>query len=597
MTSKVFRKKPLRATTVSRSTMAIPPAKSREQAGHPRSGSGSPETNGQASAASSGFPVGPPRRNLKSDDLLIELDLIRSSPWQQRGEESAEELRGLADSLLAHGLIQAVVVRPVPDSLGGSYELLAGHRRLAAARLAGWSEIRASIQEATDDQAREIVLLENLQRKDLNAIEEAHGFEQILNAAGGPTQVELAKRLGVTQGHISNRLRLLKLPAALKDYVISGEMSPSTARDLVAVADVPAVTEGIIKAYKAAKKFRKTVTMAELLEDKYNGFGRIIEETTRPVDRSTEYVRELGRSVPAFTPTPQQRAELDIREFDVRFGKPGTKEPRACNAKLWDELQKAHFAALVAKEGKKKGKAPAATGGKPLTAAQQKAAAEEEKRKRAERRGQLARRRKTIAVDRLRYLISRRVQEATGETEILLELLLKAATNGWASSYSARHVDKALAEFKAAPVATRSTVFLDEIFWNSIEDCPSQIVWENKVREVAEFLGIDLAAAWAADQMGPLTEAWWNAHDREELELIAFNHGFTPEPKQPPKKGQLVKWFLNRPIGTLPVPAELAGKKGKRNTEGTKAACKEKECRSHTHIAGRYRSDWRKGSL
>ena len=179
--------------------------------------------------------AGLPRRNgdprPETAEQEIPLSAIADSPFQVRRDFG--DLEGLTNSLVADGLLQAIVVRPKPAKAGTpaagtpAYELLAGHRRCAAARAAGWKTIRARIMEADDQKAEEIVVIENLMREDLNEIEEARGFEAMLRRPG-MTETELAKRLHVSQPHVANRLRMLKAPKPFQEAVISAKYPPAT---------------------------------------------------------------------------------------------------------------------------------------------------------------------------------------------------------------------------------------------------------------------------------------------------------------------------------------------------------------------------------
>ena len=127
----------------------------------------------------------------------------------------------LAESITAHGLLQPVVVRRVEDG----YQLIAGERRLRAARLAGWIEVPVKIVEADDRQTAELAIVENLQRKDLNALEKAASFQRYLEQYGC-TQEDLAGRLKLDRSTIANLIRLLELPAAVQDALRRGKITP-----------------------------------------------------------------------------------------------------------------------------------------------------------------------------------------------------------------------------------------------------------------------------------------------------------------------------------------------------------------------------------
>ena len=141
--------------------------------------------------------------------LKLPIDSIQHNPHQPRQDFDADELQRLADSITSHGLLQPVVVRPWE----GGYQLIAGERRLRAARLAGWTEVPVTIVEADERQTAELAIVENLQRKDLNALEKAASFQRYLDQYGG-TQEELAGRLKLDRSTIANLIRLLELPGA-----------------------------------------------------------------------------------------------------------------------------------------------------------------------------------------------------------------------------------------------------------------------------------------------------------------------------------------------------------------------------------------------
>ncbi|MGA2035790.1 MAG: hypothetical protein ABSG68_26375, partial [Thermoguttaceae bacterium] len=173
---------------------------------------------------------------------------------------------------------------------------------------------------------------------------------------------------------------------------------------------------------------------------------------------------------------------------------------------------------------------------------------------------QLARRRKSLLVQRLKHLVAGRVLDAATTDAQLIELLSIAALKGWAEGYKAQHVHDALGKLKGASVRERAQRLLAECFWNSADSRPSEIVWENsgQVQKVARILGVDPLAAWKADQLGPLTAAWWGAHEKSELAAIAQNKGLSVGPET--KKSALIAWLSAQ---SLPPPPGLAlGKKG-----------------------------------
>lgn len=162
----------------------------------------------------------------------IPLALIDASPWQPRRNFDEEKLAALAESLREQGLVQPVVVR----RKGGRYELVAGERRFRAAGRLGWETLRACVMDATDSRMRELALVENLQRDDLGPIETALAY-QALQTDPGLTHEQIAKRLGISRAAVTNTLRLLDLPAAVRDLVDAGRLSAGHARAILALPD------------------------------------------------------------------------------------------------------------------------------------------------------------------------------------------------------------------------------------------------------------------------------------------------------------------------------------------------------------------------
>lgn len=162
----------------------------------------------------------------------IPLDRIRPNPYQPRREFREEDLVQLEASLQATGLLQPITVRPVGDK----YELIAGERRLRAASRLGWSEIPAVVKELDDRTTLTLALVENLQRTDLNAIEEAEGFNRLI-AEFGLTQQEVASTVGKDRSTVANSLRLLSLPASIRRMVQDAQLSAGHARALLGLPD------------------------------------------------------------------------------------------------------------------------------------------------------------------------------------------------------------------------------------------------------------------------------------------------------------------------------------------------------------------------
>ena len=165
---------------------------------------------------------------------LLPLQRVEPNPDQPRRDFNEEELQALADSIATHGMLQPLTVREISGS--EYYQIIAGERRWRAARLAGLTEVPALVVEADDRKAMELALIENLQRQDLNPVEEALGYQSLLSDYG-LTQEEAAQRVGKSRPAVANALRLLNLDEDLLALVRSGKLSPGHARAVLSVKD------------------------------------------------------------------------------------------------------------------------------------------------------------------------------------------------------------------------------------------------------------------------------------------------------------------------------------------------------------------------
>ena len=167
--------------------------------------------------------------NLESSNL-IETSLLQANPYQPRAEFDNEEIRTLSDSIRRQGLLQPVVVRPA----GSFYQIVAGERRWRAAKMAGLDRIPVVVREVDDRKMLELALVENLQRRDLNPIEKARAFRQLMQLNNW-TQEELADSVGLGRPTVANFMRLLELPAEVQEAVSRGTISMGHARALLAI--------------------------------------------------------------------------------------------------------------------------------------------------------------------------------------------------------------------------------------------------------------------------------------------------------------------------------------------------------------------------
>ena len=187
------------------------------------------------------------RENTMTNDLIpnvkemngiivqrISIDKIRANRYQPRQEFDESALDELKDSIVQHGILQPILLRQLPDDQG--YELVAGERRFRAAKLAGLPDVPALVRPLSDAASTEIALIENLQREDLNAIEEASAYQNLLQNFA-LTQEALAERVGRSRSHIANMMRLLKLDPHVQEYLANGSLTMGQARPLIVLTD------------------------------------------------------------------------------------------------------------------------------------------------------------------------------------------------------------------------------------------------------------------------------------------------------------------------------------------------------------------------
>ena len=202
----------------------------------------------------------------KNDITMIKLDEIRSNPYQPRKTFNEESLRELAVSIKEYGVVQPVIVK---KSIRG-YELIAGERRCKASRLAGLTEVPAIIKDFTDQEMMEIALIENIQREDLNPIDEAKSVMNIIKIRE-MTQEEFANKFGKSRSYITNLLGLLKLPDNIQKMVINKEISASHARTLSKLDDevqIETIANRIINEKLNVRELENIVNNKEIVKRK-----------------------------------------------------------------------------------------------------------------------------------------------------------------------------------------------------------------------------------------------------------------------------------------------------------------------------------------
>lgn len=206
-------------------------------------------------------------------DLMIPVEKLVPNPLQPRRDFPGAALNDLADSLRQKGVIQPLIVRPI--ALTDQFEIVAGERRWRAAQIAQLHELPVIVRELDDTEVLEIAIIENIQRADLNAMEEALGFRQLMDRFGH-TQEKLAEALSKSRSHIANLLRLLSLPEDVQAFVRDGKISAGHARALITSPDPSALARRVIEqglSVRETERLAKAVA-GKQLKAKLSGPGR-----------------------------------------------------------------------------------------------------------------------------------------------------------------------------------------------------------------------------------------------------------------------------------------------------------------------------------
>jgi len=254
--------------------------------------------------------------------LEIPLDAIERNPFQTRVQFDDKLLTELAESIKANGVIQPVLVRPLPN---GRYQLIAGERRWLASQKAGKSTIPAILRQVSDEQAMEITIVENLQRADLNPIEQARAFDR-LGREFGMTQEQMAHRTGKDRASVANYLRLLKLPESIQSKVASGALSYSHARVLLSLEHPEDIERAAAKILSLSLSVRQAETYVQGLMFPERAASKPAPEP-KPVDPNVREAQEklqraLGLRVKIEDHNGRGRVIIEyarLEDFDTLF--------------------------------------------------------------------------------------------------------------------------------------------------------------------------------------------------------------------------------------------------------------------------------------
>ncbi|MEB8388931.1 ParB/RepB/Spo0J family partition protein [Rhodobacteraceae bacterium KMM 6894] len=220
----------------------------------------------------------------KPHDMLVPIERIVPNPDQPRRRFDAELLEDLAASIREKGIIQPLIVRPKPGETS-TFEIVAGERRWRAAQKAKLHQIPVIVREFDDTEVLEIAIIENIQRADLNPVEEAAGYAQLMTKFGH-TQEKLAEALGKSRSHIANTMRLMQLPDSVQEFVQNGQLSAGHARALITSMDPLALAKQVIKRDLSV---RETEKLAKTTSDNvFTKTGRSAQTTRKPSEKTAD---------------------------------------------------------------------------------------------------------------------------------------------------------------------------------------------------------------------------------------------------------------------------------------------------------------------
>lgn len=250
----------------------------------------------------------PEVQDASSAPHTIPIQKLEPNPNQPRDDFDEAALSQLADSISQHGLIQPITVRPMDT---GFYQIIAGERRWRACRLAGLTEVPVTVIDVDDKKAAQLALIENLQREDLNPLEEAKGYETLMSTYG-LTQEETANSVGKSRPAVANALRLLKLPKSIQSFVADGSLSAGHARALISLESEPQQLEIAQKIITQQLTVRQTELLIKRLMK-----PKPMEKTYDPLqvdyykECETSLTRRLGRKVTIHAGKKKGKFELE----------------------------------------------------------------------------------------------------------------------------------------------------------------------------------------------------------------------------------------------------------------------------------------------
>ncbi len=207
-----------------------------------------------------------PKKEVKEEILELDVDEIKPNPYQPRRDFDEQKLKELANTIKERGILEPLIVRKTP----AGYELISGERRWRAAKIAGLKKVPCLIRTVSEDESLELALIENLQREDLNPVEEARAY-RVLKEKFGMTQEEIAERVGKDRATVANRMRLLKLPSEVLEGLYQGKISEGHAKILLSLQNERETIkyyERVVKNSLSVRSLEKLLSGKEKKEEK-----------------------------------------------------------------------------------------------------------------------------------------------------------------------------------------------------------------------------------------------------------------------------------------------------------------------------------------
>ncbi len=238
--------------------------------------------------------------------LHLEIDLLQPNPLQPRGLISSDSLADLVSSIREHGIIEPLVAAKTP----AGYQIIAGERRWRAAKIVGLTTVPVLVKETTARGMLEMAIVENVQREDLNPIERAQAFQRLIEEFGLPLS-EIAKRIGKSESYVSNTMRLLALPDAIKDGLISSAITEGHARAIAGLADVKLMVDAYKTILAESASVRRAEDLARRIKAQYNKKPLLRVERIHS-DELDNMAKDIAQAVNGLVKITQSKVEARL---------------------------------------------------------------------------------------------------------------------------------------------------------------------------------------------------------------------------------------------------------------------------------------------